>query len=169
MVGALPEDILVIQADTIARFGALEWDRCVLTHAFHGHLGIYSVLGVKMGLRALELLGANLQHPAVSVCSYAGNVPPMSCMNDGLQVGTGSTLGRGLISVDNGPDARPEAQFTYAGNTLRLRLKPAYARQIESDITQARERFGQAPEYWQAVREAALRYWSTWDRQQIFE
>ena len=169
MVIPLPDDILSIRQETIDRFGLPEWEKCVLTNLVHGHLGIYSILGVKMGLLAMELLGADAHHPAVSVLSFAGNVPPMSCLNDGLQIGTGSTLGRGLISISPSTPSRPEAQFTFAGKTILLRLKPAFARQIEEDIRQAGERFGQTPAYWQAVREAALRYWSTWDRRQIFE
>ena len=166
MVGALPDDIQAIRQDTLNRFGTLEWDKCVLTNLVHGHLGIYSILGVKMGLRALELLEARPEHPGVRVHSFAGNVPPVSCMNDGLQIGTGSTLGRGLITVE--PCERPEAQFSYAGKVLRLSLKPEFARQIEAGVAGARERYGEEPAYWQAVREMALEYWSTWDRQLIF-
>lgn len=167
MVTSLPEDILSIRRDTVERFGEQEWDKSVLTNLVHGHLGIYSIIGVKMGLWAMELLEAP-GHPSVSIISFAGNVPPVSCMNDGLQVSTGSTLGRGLIEVSSDTPVRPEAQFTYAGNTVRLSLKPEFSKQIEADIKLARERFGQAPEYWQSVRETALRYWSTWDRHQIF-
>ena len=93
----------------------------------------------------------------------------MSCMNDGLQVSTGSTLGRGLISVSTNSPATPEAQFTFAGKSISIGLKPEYLQKIQQDINMARERFGQAPEYWQAVRETALRYWSGWDRHQIFD
>ena len=168
MVTSLPEDILSIHRDTVERFGELEWDKSVLTNLVHGHLGIYSIIGVKMGLLAMELLEAP-SHPSVSIVSFAGNVPPMSCMNDGLQVSTGSTLGRGLISVSTNSPATPEAQFIFAGKSIRIGLKPAYLQKIQQDINMARERFGQAPEYWQAVRETALRYWSGWDRHQIFD
>lgn len=168
MVIPLPDDILAIRQETIDRFGEQEWDKSVLTNLIHGHLGIYSIIGVKMGLYAMELLGAESDHPSVSVISFAGNVPPMSCLNDGLQISTGSTLGRGLISVAPGTETRPEAQFTCAEKTILLSLKPEFALQIEQDITLARERFGQSTAYWQSVRESALRYWSTWDRHDLF-
>ena len=167
MVIPLQEDILSIRQDTIDRFGVTEWEKCVLTNLIHGHLGIYSLLGVKMGLRALELLGA--EGPVVSVRSFAGSVPPVSCLNDGLQISTGSTLGRGLISLASDTPARPEAEFSFGGKTIRLGLKAAYAQQIEADIQAAKARFGQTPAYWQAVREAAIRYWNTWDRGLIFD
>ncbi len=167
MVIPLPEDILAIRQQTIERFGTIEWEKSVLTNLVHGHLGIYSILGVKMGLYAAELLEAD-DH-SVSVLSFAGNVPPMSCLNDGLQISIGSTLGRGLIDISPEADNRPEAQFTFKDRTVRLALKPEYASQIREDITKAAALYGHSPAYWQAVREAALRYWSAWDRHAIFE
>lgn len=167
MVIPLQEDILSIRQDTIDRFGIPEWEKCVLTNLIHGHLGIYSLIGVKMGLRAQELLGA--EGPVVAVRSFAGSIPPVSCLNDGLQISTGSTLGRGLITLAPEAAARPEAEFSFAGKTIRLGLKAAYAQQIETDIQAAKARFGQTPAYWQAVREAAIRYWNTWDRGLIFD
>ena len=168
MVIRLQDDILAIREDTVGRFGPEEWDKSVLTNLVHGHLGIYSIIGVKMGLMAMETLGASAEHPCVSVLSFAGVVPPISCLNDGLQISTGSTLGRGLITVAPDSSVRPEAQFSYHGRTIRLSLKPEYSRQIEQDLKLARERFGDTPAYWQSVREAALRYWSIWDRHNIF-
>ena len=90
----------------LLRFGAQEWRLVRLVHRVHGHIGIYTTIGVKMGLHARELLGAPL-----SVLSFAGNVPPVSCMNDGLQIGAGATLGHGQITVSDDPDARAEAEF----------------------------------------------------------
>ena len=166
MVIPLPEDVQAIRQETVGRFGALEWERSVLTNQVHGHLGIYSLIGVKMGLLATELLRADAHHPSVLVHSFAGSVPPLSCLNDGLQISTGSTLGRGLITVEDGN--RPEALFTLGEKTVRLCLKPEFDGRIQADIASAAERFGQTPAYWQAVREAALRYWSGWDRHEIF-
>lgn len=158
-----------IRSRTIEKFGAQEWEKAVLTHQVHGHLGIYSLLGVKMGCLAVELLGADASHPSISVLSFAGNVPPLSCMNDGLQVSTGSTLGRGLIKVSTEIPARAAAQFSREGKTILLSLKPEFAQLIEDDIRRAAEQFGSSPAYWEAIREAAIGYWSTWDRHEIFE
>lgn len=167
MVIPLPEDIQAIRQEAIERFGTQEWERCVLTNLVHGHVGIYSILGVKMGLYAAELLGAD-DH-SVSILSFAGSVPPMSCLNDGLQISTGSTLGRGLISISDEADNGPRAQFTSKGKTIRLGLRREYAQKIGEDITREREKYGNSPAYWLSVREAALAYWKGWDRKAIFE
>jgi len=166
MVG--PEaDVAAIGPSTIEKFGAPEWEKAVLTNQVHGHLGIYSLIGVKMGLFALDYFKADAH--ALRIRSYAGSIPPISCLNDGLQISTGATLGRGLITVDTETRRLPQAEFTSGGKTILVRLKGDFARQIEQDIQKARDRFGDSPAYWEEIRKTALRYWSTWDRHEIFE
>lgn len=41
-------------------------------------------------------------------------------MNDGLQVGTGASVGHGLITVAEIDTPRPEARFTFKDKTIRL-------------------------------------------------
>ena len=163
------DDVQSIAADTLKRFGPEEWKRVLLTNEIHGHLGIYSTLGAKMGLRAIELLGPSEHGAPLSVVSFAGLRPPVSCLNDGLQISTGATLGHGLIGVADTQDPKPEATFTRNGKSLTLSLKAAYRARIEVDIREGVARYGHAPEYWAYVRALALRYWSEWDRSVIFE
>ena len=103
------ENIIKIAADpaieamaerTIARWGKEEWRAVILTNEIHGHIGIYSTIGAKMGIYALELL-SRLCNKAeeLKVLSFAGSRPPISCFNDGLQISTGATLGHGAIEI----------------------------------------------------------------------
>ena len=135
-----------------------------LTNEIHGHIGIYSIIGTKMGLYARELLG---ERP--SVLSYAGKTPPLSCLNDGLQIGSGATLGRGLIEVSAEGEPCPKALFTAGEKRFTLQLKAEYARQIQADIQEAEAAFGHTPQYWAHIEHLALQYWKDWDRAQIFE
>jgi len=162
------DDIRKISEAAIGRFGPKEWRTVLLTNEIHGHLGIYSILGAKMGLRAIDILGTPDHDSPLYVLSYAGLIPPVSCLNDGLQISTGSTLGNGRIRVSD-EKARPEAAFTKDGKTILLRLKKEYRERIEEDIREGVSRFGHSPEYWDYVRSLALRYWSEWDRSVIFE
>lgn len=160
-------------------FDAREEHLIQLTNEIHGHIGIYSILGAKMGLRAVELLESGGQGAAdtgargadthsISIVSYAGNNPPVSCLNDGLQISTGATLGRGRIRVPDTTSPRAEAEFHCGSRTLRLRLKPEYESRIQADITLAVERYGHTPAYWHHVQELALQYQRTWRRDAIF-
>ena len=114
------EDVQPIVNEVIEKYGIEEWKACLLTNEFHRHLGIYSLIGAKMGIRAREILEAPFD--TLEVISNAGNKPPLSCMNDGLQVSTGASLGRGTIRVPDG-NSLPGAIFVHNGIKLRLNLK----------------------------------------------
>lgn len=154
--------------EIVQRHGPEEWRLCVLTSEIHRHLGIYSVVGAKMGLRAMEILDASLDE--LQVVSYAGTQPPLSCLNDGLQVSTGATLGHGTISVAGSADTRPEATFTRGGRAIRLRLRAEYEGRVQADVARGIEEHGNlTPAYFYFIRHLAIRYWLDWDRREIFE
>jgi len=64
---------------------------------FHGHLGPYVVLGLRLGQYALERLGVAPHFGLEAQVRCAGN-PPESCLLDGVQFATGCTLGKQNIS-----------------------------------------------------------------------
>lgn len=161
-------DVVPIIDSAIVLHGPSEWRAGVLTNELHGHLGIYAIVGVKMGIRAREYF--NIGVDDIRVETFAGHNPPISCMNDGLQVGTGATVGHGLIAVAETDRPHPEARFSFKGKTVRLSLKPEYARRIRDDVRKGIELYGDLTEpYWQYVRGLALRYWLDFDRYEIFD
>ena len=162
------DDVAPVVQRIIARHGRSEWRAGVLTNELHGHLGIYAIIGVKMGIRAREFF--NIGVDDIYIVTYAGLRPPVSCINDGLQVSTGGTLGHGLISVADDEHIRPEATFTFKSRTLRMKLKPEYAQQIQNDVMDAIRRFGNLTEpYWEQIRVLAIKYWEEFDRYEMFE
>ncbi len=172
-----PVDPKLFQDDTapfvkkiIETYGLEEWKAAVLTNEFHRHLGIYSIIGVKMGIRAREILEAPFD--TLEVVSYAGNKPPLSCLNDGLQVSTGASLGRGTISIAPLPqqgNRKPAALFKYGEEQLTLRVKPEIIQQIKQDILAAIEKYGNVtPEYFDYIRKLSIQYWLKLDREKIF-
>ena len=188
------ENIIKIAADpaieamaerTIARWGKEEWRAVILTNEIHGHIGIYSTIGAKMGIYVLELL-SRLCNKAeeLKVLSFAGSRPPVSCFNDGLQISTGATLGHGAIEIAKSSaeskehaDARVEAIFRFRAicgteakeMQLRVWLKEELMQQIAGDIANAVKQYGHTPDYWLQVRRLALDYWQQWNRAEIFE
>ncbi len=162
------EDLRPLVGEIVERHGEEEWRTVVLTNELHRHLGIYSIAGAKMGLFALHYMGA--ERDEMRVVSFAGGVPPVSCFNDGLQVSTGATVGHGSLVIEPVEAAVPEAFFTCAGGTLKLRLKESYLQQIRTDIRRGIEQHGNlTPGYWAFVRALAIRYWLEWDRYEMFE
>ena len=161
------QDVRPFVKPIIARHGLEEFKATLLTNELHRHLGTYSILGAKMGLRAREILGAGLD--SLTVISLAGLKPPLSCFNDGLQAATGASLGRGAIRVLEGKSS-PAATFQYGSQKLTLRLKDEIFQRIKAEQKAAVKRYGGlGPEYFRDIRAASLRHWLELDRREIFE
>lgn len=160
-------DVRQIMDSAISRYGNDEWKACVLTDEFHGHLGVYSIVGAKMGIRAREYFGVGAD--VLEVISYAGITPPYSCLNDGIQVSTGATLGQGTIFISSDEIHFPMAQFSYRDKSIKISLKEQYNKKVDFDISKGIKQYGLMDEgYWKLVRRSALRYWVEWDRNKIF-
>lgn len=164
---AYAEDVRPITEQTIYKFGKDEWIACVMTMEMHRHVGTYALMGAKMGIVAREYFGAGIDE--VEIVTYAGSKPPYSCLNDGLQVSTGATLGHGLIHHANTTEILPAAEFTYLGQKIRVELKEFYRDKIKQEIKEAHMLYGlDSDEYWDLVRLRTINYWSDWDRNKIF-
>jgi pyrimidine-specific ribonucleoside hydrolase len=161
-------DVRPIIDSAIVRYGYDEWKANVMTDEFHGHLGVFSIVGAKMGIKARELFGVGTD--MLEVTTYAGTEPPYSCLNDGIQVSTGATLGMGTIHLAARGKARPSAVFTYKDRSVRISLKKEYLEKVDADINEGIEKFGLMDDgYWKLIRQNALKYWVEWDRDKIFD
>jgi pyrimidine-specific ribonucleoside hydrolase len=162
------DDIKPYVNEIIKRHGFSEFRAGVLTNELHGHLGIYAIIGVKMGIRVRQYF--NISVDDVHVISYAGSGPPVSCLNDGLQVSTGGTVGHGLFKTSDEEYKRPEATFIFKNKSVTLKLKDEYWNMIKTDVKATIDKCGNlTPAYWQELRRHAIRYWLEFDRMEIFE
>jgi inosine-uridine nucleoside N-ribohydrolase/formylmethanofuran dehydrogenase subunit E len=161
-------DIRPIIDSAITRYGYDEWKANVMTDEFHGHLGVFSIVGAKMGIKAREIFGVGAD--LLEVTSFAGTKPPYSCLNDGIQVSTGATLGMGTIHLDSRSKTKPSAIFKYKGRSVRISLKKEYLEQVNADINEGIMKFGLMDDgYWKLIRHNAIKYWVEWDRNKIFD
>jgi pyrimidine-specific ribonucleoside hydrolase len=120
-----------------------------------------------MGIRAREYFDTGVDE--FSTMSFAGSDPPLSCINDGLQVSTGSTPGHGLLTVINDLPNTPSAVFTYMNRKIRLILKPMIEEKIRSELKEINFVNGlDSNIYWELVRKNSLKYWRDLDRHDIF-
>lgn len=164
----LQEDVLARRDAIIAANGEDEWFAQILLNELHEHLGAYSIVGAKMGLRAAELL--NAPPHSMAIVSAAPSSQPVSCLNDGLLVATGSTPGRGLFVAEPGADGTVEASFAYNRRRVTLRLKDEYRAQIRDRIGQLLEQYTlQDAGYWDGVRSFGLDIWQSWHRLDLFD
>ncbi len=102
--------------------------------AFHGHLGVYVTLGLRMGAIGRRLFG---HYKGLTAAVRADAKPPMRCVLDGVQFSSGCTMGKGNISFRPGPN--PEVVFAKEGQTLRVALKPGWRQKIDAEMSKERE------------------------------
>jgi len=161
------DDIKPFVSEIIEGYGEDEWQSGVLANELHRHLGVFAIIGVKMGIRAREYFNTGVDE--FEVVSFAGSVSPLSCMNDGIQVSTGATPGHGLLTVRN-DSPLPSAEFKYMNHRIKLTLKPDLANKITGELKEINFVYGLDSDiYWELVRKNAIKYWRDFDRHEIFE
>jgi len=161
------DDIKPYVTEIINRYGIDEWTSGVIANELHRHLGVFAIIGVKMGIRAREYFNTGVDE--FSSLSFAGSIPPLSCMNDGIQVSTGATPGHGLLTVRNDAPTIPAVEFSYLGTKIKLTLKPEIAEKISSELKEINFIHGLDSDiYWEFVRKNSIKYWRDLDRHEIF-
>ena len=93
---------------------------------FHGHLGPFLVLGIRMGLLALRELSSS-GYEGLEALVKTGNTPSLSCLLDGIQVSTGCTMGKGNIAL-----GRAEADFSTDEKKVTFKVKDEIIDEIKS-------------------------------------
>jgi len=66
---------------------------------FHGHLGPFLVIGVRMGLIGLRELKIARGDPKLQATAILKRAVPFSCTIDGIQVTTQCTIGNGKLKL----------------------------------------------------------------------
>jgi len=152
---------------TLEKYGFAEWKAIVMTNEVHGHTGIYSIIGAKMGIRACEYFNVGVND--LMVVTYAGSKPPLSCLNDGIQISTGATIGQGLITISPTLITTPTVTFEFNKQMIKITVKDKIIKQMQADIKATINKYRLTnPEYWEHVEELAQKYWSELDRHEIF-
>ena len=113
---------------------------------FHGHLGIYVTLGLRMGAIGKRALGG---YKGLHATVQTVPQPPMMCVVDGVQFASACTMGKGNIVIE--PGEEPAVTFEKEGRRLAISLKPGLNRIIQGEMSHDREiersvHYFQAPE-----------------------
>jgi formylmethanofuran dehydrogenase subunit E len=92
------------------------YDRAV---EFHGHGGPFMIIGLRMGILALERLDSRGWFD-ISCRAMLHWRPPDSCIIDGIQSSTGCTTGKHNLVVEEGEDVAAE----FRGGEKTVLVKP---------------------------------------------
>ena len=99
---------------------------------FHGHGGPFMVIGLRMGLLALEELNARGWF-GLSCVAELKWAPPDSCVLDGIQVSTGCTMGKRNIRVDERRNVI-SASFTQGGRGVSIMVSDEVLTRIRREM-----------------------------------
>lgn len=93
----------------------------------HGHLGPAVIAGARMGMAGLRAVEAQGYFDVEVTCHGPLARPPQSCFLDGLQMGTGATLGKRTLHWVEAERLAVRIKNTRTGRTAELRPAPALA------------------------------------------
>lgn len=98
---------------------------------FHGHIGPFLAIGMRMGLVANEEIGRDPFGVEAEIAVEAK--PPRSCLVDGVQYATGCTLGKGNIRIRPGSDSI-SACFSRGERRITVTLRQDLLGRLERDL-----------------------------------
>jgi formylmethanofuran dehydrogenase subunit E len=88
---------------------------------FHGHLGPSIVAGARLGMAGVRAAEAKGYFDVEVTCEGPFDKPPQSCFLDGLQVGTGATLGKRNLQHLNAKEIVIRVKNTSTGKIAEVR------------------------------------------------
>jgi len=101
---------------------------------FHGHLGVYVTLGLRMGAIGKRRFG---HYKGLRAVVESQPEPPMRCVLDGIQFSSGCTMGKGNIGLESATD--PAVTFEKEGRRLRVALRPGWRERIDREMSKEKE------------------------------
>jgi len=100
---------------------------------FHGHLGPFLTLGVRMGLIGIRELRVKRNEEKLRITAMLKYSVPFSCVIDGIQVATKCTIGNKKLRVKRSPGitARFELQ---RGEQVTVAVNPAAFEELKKEL-----------------------------------
>lgn len=101
---------------------------------FHGHLGIYVTVGLRMGGIGRRTFG---HYKGLRATVRTVPKPPMMCLVDGVQFASACTMGKGNIAIEAASE--PSVTFEKEGRRLTISLKPGWRERIDREMSHETE------------------------------
>ena len=112
----------------------------------------------------------NTPQHGIKVVSRVAAHLPVSCLNDGIIVATGSTPGRRLFNHTPGPPGSVDVDFAYNGRRITLVLKQKPRQAVSAKIKALKDKFALENDgYGDGVHRLGLNIWENWHRHDLFE
>jgi len=99
---------------------------------FHGHLGPFLVIGVRMGLIGLRELGIEKNDGNLRIRAMLKDSVPFSCTIDGIQVATNCTIGNRKLRFIDSPGIA--AEFELPGSNVAVAVNLATFNRLKREL-----------------------------------
>lgn len=103
---------------------------------FHGHLGPFLVLGVRMGTVGLIELQVKKGDFKLQTTAILEHTVPFSCTIDGIQVATGCTVGNGRLKLKNTKNVIASEFDLNGKKRVSVALKPMKLKELKRALPQ---------------------------------
>ena len=100
---------------------------------FHGHLGPFLALGVRMGLIGVRELGAKGNEEKLRVTAMLKDSVPFSCVVDGIQVTTKCTIGNKKLRLKNFSGIAAKFELP-SREQLTVKVNPAFFNKLKNGL-----------------------------------
>ena len=100
---------------------------------FHGHLGPFLAIGVRMGLIGLKKTDGSKSNQLVVTAVLPLRVP-FSCIIDGLQVSTGCTVGNRKLSLKDSPTVQARFRRKDNGQEIVIALDRSVFEKMKNQL-----------------------------------
>ncbi len=100
---------------------------------FHGHLGPFLVIGVRMGLIGLRELGIEKNDGNLRITAMLKDSVPFSCTIDGIQVATKCTIGNRKLRLIDSPGIAAEFELQH-GSRVTVAVNPAAFNRLKREL-----------------------------------
>jgi formylmethanofuran dehydrogenase subunit E len=100
---------------------------------FHGHLGPFLAIGVRMGLIGLKKIGGSKSNQLVVTAALPLRVP-FSCIIDGLQVSTSCTVGNQKLSLEDSPTIQARFRRKDNGQEIVIALDRSVFEKMKNQL-----------------------------------
>jgi len=100
---------------------------------FHGHLGPFLALGVRMGLIGVRELGAKGNEEKLRVTAMLKDSVPFSCVVDGIQVATKCTIGNKKLRLRSSHGIAAKFELP-SREQLTVKVNPAFFNKLKNGL-----------------------------------
>jgi len=108
---------------------------------FHGHLGPFLVIGIRMGLIGLRELKTKRGDPKLQATTILKRKVPFSCIIDGIQVTTQCTIGNGKLKLQSTQETI-SAQFKLNRESqVTITLKPTKFEELKKSMPKSAQSY----------------------------